>query len=372
MITTLLTRNDKGKVVFVLIDMKGGVELSQFKDAPNLLMPIIRDKKHVKPTLERVLKEVKRRLFVFERMGVVNIQTCNQRHHPMMAYWVLVIDELAHLMLDPSLKKDSEILLADIAALSRAAGIHVIAATQRPSVDVVTGLIKANFPVRLAFSTASQADSRVIIDTGDACQLAPQGRMIFFMGNTKVELQGPFISPTLIDETMTQIIGGKREEALDARKRHNVTSIDLMRHALPELGGRAPIAKLFNDFKAHNIKRREIEQMLVELENTEFEINGKWFKLTPPTPGPGALLNSRCLVPIETTETVFVDDHPNTEYNETDTELATNETSNLSSEISEPDKTRNHDDGKNGSHLAEEDPEMEHNANEFSGNKILG
>ena len=365
MITTLLTRNDKGKVVFVLIDMKGGVELSQFKDAPNLLMPIIRDKNNVKPTLERVLKEVKRRLVVFERMGVVNIQTYNQRHHPMMAYWVLVIDELAHLMLDPSLKKDSEILLADIAALSRAAGIHVIAATQRPSVDVVTGLIKANFPVRLAFSTASQADSRVIIDTGDACQLSPQGRMMFFMGNTKVELQGPFISPTLIDETMTQIIGGKREEALDARKRHNVTSIDLMRHALAELDGLAPVAKLFNDFKAHNVKRREIEQMIVELENTEFEIDGKWFKLLPPVPGPGALLKSRCLVPIKTSETIFVEDHPNTETNETETDLATDEISNLRSEISDPGETRNHDDGENGSHAAEEDSEMGQNVDEF-------
>src|SRR3972149_4069252 len=288
-------------------------------------------------------------------MGVVNIQTYNQRHPPMMAYWVLVIDELAHLMLDPSLKKDRQTLLADIDALSRAPGIHVIAATQRPSVDVVTGLIKANFPVRLAFSTASQADSRVIIDTGDACQLSPQGRMMFFMGNTKVELQGPFISPTLIDETMTQIIGGKRAEALDARKRHNVTSIDLMRHALAEFGGQAPVLKLFNDFKAHNVKKLEIQQMIVELENTEFEIDGKWFKLLPPTPGPGALLNSRRLAPIETTETMFVEDQSNTETNETETDLATDEISNLNSEISNSNETRNHEDGENGSPLAEED-----------------
>lgn len=362
MITTLLTRNDQGKVVFVLIDMKGGVELSQFKDAPNLLMPIIRDKKNVKPTLERVLKEVKRRLFVFERMGVVNIQTYNQRHHPVMAYWVLVIDELAHLMLDPSLKKNSEILLADIAALSRAAGIHVIAATQRPSVDVVTGLIKANFPVRLAFSTASQADSRVIIDTGDACQLAPQGRMIFFMGSTKVELQGPFISPALIDETMTQIIGGKREEALDARKRHNITSIDLMRHALAEFGGKVSPAKLFNHFKLHNVKFRELQQMVVELENTEFEIDGKWFKLLPPTPSHNNALNSRRLVPIETMETVFVEDEIASEDGGIKAHMATDEISDSAYGANGNDGFMDHSDDENGDHSGEEDTEQQRQA----------
>lgn len=305
--TTLLTRNDKARVIFVMIDMKGGVELSQFKDAPNLLIPIIKEKKDVAPTLERVLKEVRRRLVVFEKMGVVNIQAYNQRHHPVMAYWVLVIDELAHLMLDPTLKKDSEILLADIAALSRAAGIHVIAATQRPSVDVVTGLIKANFPVRIAFSTASQADSRVIIDTGDACQLAPEGRMIFFMGKTKTELQGPFISPALIQETMTRIVGGKREEALDARKRHGITTIDLFRYALQSHDGRVGNDAVWQAFKMYNLKRDEVRQMLSSFDNQEVEIDGKWYKLLPPA----LVINRqepRRLVPIETADIVVADE----------------------------------------------------------------
>src|SRR3989304_7456874 len=112
--------------------------------------------------------------------------------------------------------------------------------------------------------------------------------------------------------------------------------------------------------------------MLVELENTEFEIDGKGFKLLPPTPGPGAMLNSRRLVPIETTETMFVEDKPDTESSETETDLAADEKSNSSSETSDPAETRNHDDGENGSHLAEEDSEMEHNEDEFLDNKILG
>src|SRR5574337_459637 len=308
-LTTLLTRNDKERVILVMIDMKGGVELSQFKEAPNLLFPIIKEKKDVEPALKRVLTEVRRRLYVFERMGVVNIQAYNQRHRPGMAYWVLVIDELAHLMLDPTLKKDSEILLADIAALSRAAGIHVIAATQRPSVDVVTGLIKANFPVRIAFSTASQADSRVIIDTGDACQIAPQGRMIFFMGNTKVELQGPLISPALIDETMAQIIGGKREEALDARKRHGLTSMDLFRYALNSCDGNVIEGAVWGAFKMHNLHRTEAREMMSAFDNQEIEIDGKWYKVVPPDLT--AMKKPRKLIPIETPEILIADEIAN-------------------------------------------------------------
>lgn len=359
-LTTLLTRNDKARVIFVLIDMKGGVELSQFKDAPNLLVPIIREKKDVQPTLDRVLKEVRRRLFTFERMGVVNIQAYNQRHRPTMAYWVLVIDELAHLMLDPALKKDSEILLADIAALSRAAGIHVIAATQRPSVDVVTGLIKANFPVRIAFSTASQADSRVIIDTGDACQIAPQGRMIFFMGNTKAELQGPFISPTLIEETMTRIVGGKREEALDARKRHSITTTDLFRYALESHNGRVVIGAVWDAFKMHGLRRDEVRKMLSACDNQEIEIDGKWYKLMPPYLA-GNRQEPRRLASIEISDVVEADEVAEEKKDSGDIPAFIDWGGQQTPTIHAAAIATGGGDGDvNGSHSAEEDIETEH------------
>ena len=376
-LTTLLTRNDKGRAIFIMIDMKGGVELSQFKDAPNLLLPIIKEKRDVGPTLERVLREVRRRLIMFEKMGVVNIQAYNQRHRPTMAYWVLVIDELAHLMLDPSLKKDSEILLADIAALSRAAGIHVIAATQRPSVDVVTGLIKANFPVRIAFSTASQADSRVIIDTGDACQIAPQGRMIFFMGNTKVEVQGPFISPQLIDETMSRIVGGKREEALDARKRHGITSIDLFRYALGSHDGRVDNGAMWQAFKMHNLRRDEVRNMLSQYDNQEVEIDGTWYKLMPPYMARGCQM-PRKLVLIETPDVVTADDAIDAEaYDAADPQPNRSDVPAFidwgNQEIATiPDvaiAASGENDGKNGSNSAEEDTEPEYSADEFQPTK---
>jgi hypothetical protein len=267
------------------------------------------------------------------------------------------------------LKKDSEILLADIAALSRAAGIHVIAATQRPSVDVVTGLIKANFPVRIAFSTASQADSRVIIDTGDACQIAPQGRMIFFMGNTKVEVQGPFISPQLIDETMSRIVGGKREEALDARKRHGITSIDLFRYALESHDGRVANDAVWQAFKMHNLKRDEVRNMLSQYDNQEVEVDGKWYKLLPPVLKDERKA-ARRLVPIEMPEIVSANETADEQQDDGEVPAWIdwgNETFADKSRIAQIADGEN--DGKNGSNSAEEDTEPEYSVDEFQPTK---
>ena len=286
---TLLLRNKTDKLKVVLMDLKGGVELSQFRGVPHLLMDIIKHKRDVVAALERVLKEVDDRLQYFESIGVVDISIYNQRRFyaekplPKLPYWIVVIDELANVMLDKEINAESSALLADIAARARATGVHVIAATQRPSVDVITGLIKANFPVRVAFSTASQHDSRVIIDTSDAAQLAPAGRMIFFMGKDKLELQGPYISPNMVDDTMAGISEGQRTQTLDRRRRHNFTPQDFFIHALTKYDGNFSPTTLYEDFHSLGVGRTELENIAKKHSGQTVEVEGRLYRMEPPT-----------------------------------------------------------------------------------------
>ena len=306
LLVTLLLRNKTDKLKVVLIDLKGGVELSQFRNVPHLLMPIIKDKRDTIGALKRVLKEVDDRLRYFEKVQVVDIGGYNQRRFfadkplPKMPHWLVLIDELANLMLDKEINAESSALLADIAARARATGIHVIAATQRPSVDVITGLIKANFPVRVAFSTASQQDSRVIIDTSDAAQLAPAGRMIFFMGAHKMELQGPFISPNMVDDTMAGINEGDQKSALDRRRRHNFTPQDYFLHALTKYDGDFSPQVLFEDFRALGVGRTELENIAKKTVGETVEVEGRLYRMEPPVTV-GAKKKARKLVELQQT-----------------------------------------------------------------------
>ncbi|HEY4721249.1 MAG TPA: hypothetical protein VII92_05350, partial [Anaerolineae bacterium] len=222
-----------------------------------------------------------------------------------------------------------------------------------------------------------QADSRVIIDTGDACQIAPQGRMIFFMGNTKVEVQGPFISPQLIDETMLRIVGGKRDEALDARKRHGITSIDLFRYALESHDGRVNNGALWQAFKMHHLKRDEVREMLSSFDNQEVEVDGKWYKLLPPYMARGRQM-PRQLTLIETPNMVITDDaididadvEANLKRNRSDVPAFIDWGNQTTAKISTVAIEASGGNGsKNGSNSGEEDTEPEYSADEFQPTK---
>jgi hypothetical protein len=281
-LVTLMLRNDPSRLKLIMIDLKGGVELSQFKDVPHLLLPLIKEKHGVIPALEHVMKEVKRRLAVFESRNAVNISNYNQRNKKKMDYWVVVVDELANLMLDKELKSESETLLADIAAQSRAAGIHLMVATQRPDASVVSGLIRANFPVRVAFSCSDYASSKVILDTTDAAGLTPVGRMIYFQGATKTELQGPLITPTMVQDKVDGISAGEAPEVLARSKKHNLTPQDLFRHALTKYDGRFPTTRIWEDLKPFGISRPEVEKTAKRFDGKEIEVDGVAYMLTPP------------------------------------------------------------------------------------------
>ena len=194
-ITTFLLFNTPNDLRLILIDPKR-VELTGYNFIPHLLAPVVVDMERVGATLQWVLQEMDRRYERLAQVGARNIQEYHRRageQHD-MPYLVVIIDELADLMmLAPT---ETERAVTRLAQLARATGIHLIIATQRPSVDVVTGLIKANFPARIAFAVASVVDSRVILDRPGAERLLGRGDMLFQPPDAPepLRVQGAFVS----------------------------------------------------------------------------------------------------------------------------------------------------------------------------------
>ena len=196
-ITSLLLTHTPDTLRFLMIDPKR-VELTVYNGIPHLIAPVVVDVERALPVLQWATREMERRYKEFSKLSARNIDSYNEkllaRGEPVLPYIVILIDELADLML--SAPEDVERSICRIAQMARATGIHLVLATQRPSVDVVTGLIKANFPARIAFSVTSQVDSRVILDTPGAEQLLGRGDMLFMAPDaSKLQrLQGCFVS----------------------------------------------------------------------------------------------------------------------------------------------------------------------------------
>jgi len=203
-ITCLLMRNTPEDVRFVLIDPKR-VELAPFAAIPHLVFSrVIVEVDEVPGVLAAVIREMESRYRAFASVGVRNIEAYNEspRAPEKMPYWVVVIDELADLML--SAPYQVEKALVRLAQLARATGIHLIVATQRPSVDVVTGLIKANFPARIAFAVSSQVDSRTILDMAGAEKLLGRGDMLYLPTDASQprRIQGCYVSDAEIERVV--------------------------------------------------------------------------------------------------------------------------------------------------------------------------
>ena len=203
-ITCLLMNYSPQQLRLVLVDPKR-VELSAFADIPHLAFShIVVDMDKVVGTLQAVIHEMESRYRAFAKLGVRNIEGYNERNESRhLPYWVVVIDELADLMLAAPYQVEHQ--LVRIAQLARATGIHLIVATQRPSVDVVTGLIKANFPTRIAFAVASHVDSRTVLDGGGAEKLLGRGDMLYQPKDQQkpTRLQGVFVS----DDEIEAVVG---------------------------------------------------------------------------------------------------------------------------------------------------------------------
>ncbi len=198
-IISILYKSLPYEVKFLLIDPKT-VELVDYIGIPHLLFPTITEVKQASHALEWVVEEVKRRYEKFNQLGVRDISSFNlkmeKEEGEIAPYLVVIIDELADLMMLAGAKLEK--IICRIAQLARATGVHLIVATQRPSVDVITGLIKANFPSRISFAVPSQIDSRTILDTTGAEKLVGNGDMLYSSveASKPFRVQGSFISPT--------------------------------------------------------------------------------------------------------------------------------------------------------------------------------
>jgi S-DNA-T family DNA segregation ATPase FtsK/SpoIIIE len=193
-LTSLLYRNTPSDLKLILVDPKQ-VELAPFNDIPHLLTPVITEPEKCISALKWAVAEMERRYKELAGVGRRNIAEYNQlKSGEGMPYIVIVIDELADLMMMAA--RDVEALIVRISQKARAVGIHLVLATQRPSVDIITGLIKANIPARIAFTTASQVDSRTIIDQMGAEKLLGQGDMLLLTSDMPKpkRIQGAYIS----------------------------------------------------------------------------------------------------------------------------------------------------------------------------------
>ena len=202
-ITSILMRAKPDEVKLVMVDPKK-VELSMYNGAPHLLAPVVTDPKKASVALKKIVDEMEKRYDLFSESGTKNIEGYNKLidkknenaevQLKKLPYIVVLIDELADLMLVAA--KEVEDSIMRITQMARAAGIHLIVATQRPSTDVITGVVKANIPSRISFAVSSQIDSRTILDMGGAEKLIGKGDMLFLpMGEgTPTRIQGSFIS----------------------------------------------------------------------------------------------------------------------------------------------------------------------------------
>ncbi len=198
-ITSLLFRNSPDELKLILIDPKR-VELTNYNGIPHLLTPVITEPEKILSSLKWAMAEMDRRYKLFQSVGVRNITTYNEMSgFQALPYIVIIIDELADLMMFAPVEIEDAI--TRIAQLARATGIHLVVATQRPSVDVITGLIKANIPCRIAFNVSSMIDSRVILDGPGAEKLLGRGDMLFLPPDASkpIRIQGVYVQDAEIN-----------------------------------------------------------------------------------------------------------------------------------------------------------------------------
>jgi len=233
-IVTLLLRSRPDEVKMVLVDPKK-VEMSMYNGVPHLLMPVVTDPKKASIALMKMVSEMERRYNLFEESRTKNIGDYNKyvetRSRNMngklekLPYIVIIIDELADLMLVAAKEVEDSILR--ITQMARAAGIHLIVATQRPSTDVITGIVKANIPSRISFAVSSSIDSRTILDMTGAEKLLGKGDMLFLpMGeNSPVRIQGAFVSDDEINKVIDYVVSQQKAQYDDKFTTEEATAI---------------------------------------------------------------------------------------------------------------------------------------------------
>ena len=225
-ISSLLYKHSPDHCKFILIDPKM-LELSSYEGIPHLLSPVITDAKKATSALSWTVKEMENRYKLMTSEGVRNIDGYNQKHKLKMPYIVVVVDEMSDLMLISG--KEIENYVQKLSAMARAAGIHIIMATQRPSVDVITGTIKANFPTRISFQVSSKIDSKTILGEQGAEQLLGKGDMLFMSSANKIfRIHGPYVSEGEIEKITSFLRSqGSPDYIKEITTNQNINTVDM-------------------------------------------------------------------------------------------------------------------------------------------------
>jgi len=287
---SLLSKNPARLLKMYLADMKGGAELSFYRSLMHV-GGFAREPGEAMDILRLLYTEMEKRFQLLEKERVTDLGKLNQRAamagmwDDQVPYILFMCDELANLMLARRYRQEAEDLLANLAAMGRAPGIHLVVATQRPSVDVVTGLIKANFPARVAFHCASQADSRTIIDTGDAAGLGIPGRMVYVWEQARRMLQAPYLEHQQILDAIRAIEQGEEFRPVI---RGNISIEDIIRWALlngkvMRVGGgqkgiSLSVEKVFGAFHGQ-ITWEALRGLLCNAEGKVYKVDGKLYRV---------------------------------------------------------------------------------------------
>ena len=273
-ILSLIYKHTPDICKFILIDPKM-LELSTYEGIPHLLCPVITEAKKAASVLGWVVKEMESRYRLMTKVGVRNIDGYNEKHKVKMPYIVVIVDEMSDLMLVAG--KEIENYIQKLSQMARAAGIHIIMATQRPSVDVITGTIKANFPTRISFQVTSKIDSRTILGEQGAEQLLGKGDMLYMSSANRItRIHAPYVSEIEIDKVnnflrnqaepdyVDEILSFADEKEIDEKNKDNSDTDELYNEALEIIKSERKASTSFLQRKlqiGYNRAARIIDQM---------------------------------------------------------------------------------------------------------------
>ncbi len=273
-ILSLIYKHTPDICKFILIDPKM-LELSTYEGIPHLLCPVITEAKKAASVLGWVVKEMESRYRLMTKVGVRNIDGYNEKHKVKMPYIVVIVDEMSDLMLVAG--KEIENYIQKLSQMARAAGIHIIMATQRPSVDVITGTIKANFPTRISFQVTSKIDSRTILGEQGAEQLLGKGDMLYMSSANRItRIHAPYVSEIEIDKVnnflrnqaepdyVDEILNFADEKEINDKNKDNSDTDELYNEALEIIKSERKASTSFLQRKlqiGYNRAARIIDQM---------------------------------------------------------------------------------------------------------------
>ncbi len=287
-ILSLIYKHTPDACKFILIDPKM-LELSTYEGIPHLLCPVITEAKKAASVLGWVVKEMESRYRLMTKVGVRNIDGYNEKHKVKMPYIVVIVDEMSDLMLVAG--KEIENYIQKLSQMARAAGIHIIMATQRPSVDVITGTIKANFPTRISFQVTSKIDSRTILGEQGAEQLLGKGDMLYMSSANRItRIHAPYVSEIEIDKVnnflrnqaepdyVDEILNFADEKEIGEKNKDNSDTDELYSEALEIIKSERKASTSFLQRKlqiGYNRAARIIDQMEVNGEVSKANHVGK-------------------------------------------------------------------------------------------------